>query len=61
MELKQVFTNDDEEDDTHFGQFNYCPFCGTLLSLNRKAANKDQPVPNASLYSLETHLQELWL
>jgi 8-oxo-dGTP diphosphatase len=36
MQVKQVFANSNETEDVDIGQFRYCPFCGTRLSLKVK-------------------------
>ena len=36
MQIKQVFSAYSEKDDTHLGQFKYCPFCRTPLSLKER-------------------------
>jgi ADP-ribose pyrophosphatase YjhB (NUDIX family) len=36
MQIKQVFSAYSEKDDTHLGQFKYCPFCGTQLALKER-------------------------
>jgi 8-oxo-dGTP diphosphatase len=40
MEIKQVFSDDDGKEDTHLGQFKYCPFCGTKLSFKEKGGKQ---------------------
>jgi 8-oxo-dGTP diphosphatase len=46
MEIKQVFSDDDGKEDSHLGQFKYCPFCGTQLSLKEKGGKKRPACPN---------------
>ena len=40
MTLKQVFSNYSGEEDVDFGQFKYCPFCGTRLLLKEKCGKQ---------------------
>ncbi len=40
MQVKQVFSDYDGTKDTHLGQFKYCPFCGTQLSLKEKGGKQ---------------------
>ena len=40
MTLKQVFSNYSGEEDVDFGQFKYCPFCGTRLLLKEKGGKQ---------------------
>ena len=46
MKLKQVFSTYSGEEDVHFGQFKYCPFCGTLLLLKEKGGKLRPACPN---------------
>lgn len=45
MEIKQVFSAYDRKDETHPGNFKYCPVCGTQLSIKEKGG---QPRPACS-------------
>ena len=42
MDLKQVFSTYSEGEEVDFGQFKYCPFCGSLLVLKEKGG-KERP------------------
>jgi 8-oxo-dGTP diphosphatase len=46
MKLKQVFSTYSGEEDVDFGQFKYCPFCGTLLLLKEKGGKLRPACPN---------------
>jgi len=46
MQIKQVFTNYDVKENAHHGQFKYCPFCGTQLSLKEKGGIQRPACPN---------------
>ena len=43
MQIKQVFSTYSAEDKAHPGQFEYCPFCGSRLSLQAKGG-RPRPV-----------------
>jgi hypothetical protein len=60
MQIKQVFSAYDEKDETHHGQFKYCPICGAQLVLTRKEGYKDQHAPIVGLYSFVTQFQVSW-
>ena len=42
MDLKQVFSTYSGGEEVDFGQFKYCPFCGSLLELKEKGG-KERP------------------
>ena len=46
MQIKQVFTTYDVKENAHHGQFKYCPFCGTQLSLKEKGEKQRPACPN---------------
>jgi 8-oxo-dGTP diphosphatase len=46
MRVKQVFTAYSEKKDADFGQFKYCPLCGTRLLLKEKGGRKRPACPN---------------
>jgi len=46
MQIKQVFTTYDVKENAHHGQFKYCPFCGTQLSLKEKCGVQRPACPN---------------
>jgi len=46
MQIKQVFSTYDEKEDTHLGQFKYCPLCGTQLFLKEKGGEQRPACPN---------------
>jgi len=46
MQIKQVFTTYDVKENAHHGQFKYCPFCGTQLSLKEKGGIQRPACPN---------------
>lgn len=46
MQIKQVFSNYDGNEDAHLGQFKYCPFCGTPLALKKKGGKQRPACPN---------------
>ena len=46
MQIKQVFSNYNGEDAVPDEQFNYCPFCGTQLSLEEKGGRPRPACPD---------------
>ncbi|MFC2054566.1 NUDIX domain-containing protein [Chloroflexota bacterium] len=46
MQIKQVFSAYEENENTHLGQFKYCPICGTQLSLKEKGGKQRPACPN---------------
>ena len=40
MKVKQVFSTYSRDEDTHLGQFEYCPSCGTQLALVEKGGKQ---------------------
>ena len=46
MQIKQVFTTYDVKENAHHGQFKYCPFSGTQLSLKEKGGVHRPACPN---------------
>jgi 8-oxo-dGTP diphosphatase len=46
MQVKQVFSDYDGKEEPHLGQFKYCPFCGTQLSLKEKGGKQRPACPN---------------
>ena len=46
MQAKQVFYAYNDQDDGDFGQFKYCPFCGTQLALEEKGDRQRPACPN---------------
>ena len=48
MQIKQVFSAYDEKDETHHGQFKYCPNCGAQLVLKEKGGVQRPACPNCT-------------
>ena len=46
MQIKQVFSTYDVKENTHHGQFKYCPFCGTQLAPQEKGGKLRPACPN---------------
>jgi 8-oxo-dGTP diphosphatase len=46
VHIKQVFSNYNAQENTHLGQFKYCPICGTQLLLKKKGGNHRPACPN---------------
>jgi ADP-ribose pyrophosphatase YjhB (NUDIX family) len=46
MHIKQVFSTYGEKKNTNFGQFKYCPFCGTSMSLKEKGGRQRPACPD---------------
>jgi hypothetical protein len=46
MELKQIFSTYSKEENVDFGQFKYCPFCGTCLVLKEKGGKQRPDCPD---------------
>jgi ADP-ribose pyrophosphatase YjhB (NUDIX family) len=46
MELKQIFSNYSGEEEVDFGQFKYCPFCASQLSLQVRGGKPRPSCPN---------------
>ena len=40
MQVKQVFSTYSAKDKAHHGQFEYCPFCGTRLTMKEKGGHQ---------------------
>ncbi len=46
MQIKQVFSTYGVKENTHHGQFKYCPFCGIYLSSKEKGGKLRPACPN---------------
>jgi len=53
MQIKQVFTTYDGKENSHHGQFRYCPLCGTHLSSKEKGGVLRPACPNCGFVQFQ--------